>query len=130
MIEIIPAADHVLVLRITGKLTAPDYDQLAEVLSARLKHHERIGLVIDALAFAGLTPAALGKDLRYVFAHLGEFDRFPRAAVITQRGWLRTLAKWGEALVPQMEIRAFEPEQREAAAAQRDSRPAPPPVPW
>jgi hypothetical protein len=117
MLEVIPAPDHVLAIRVSGTLTGEDYTQLGEELSAKLKRHERIGILVEMLDVGGITSAALAKDLRYAFARIGEFHRFPRAAIITQKKWLRTLATVGDAAFPGIEIRTYEPSERERALA-------------
>jgi len=104
-------------MRVSGTLTAKDYDQLAGELSARLKRHERIGVYTDTLDWHGMKPEALAKDLRYAFARIGEFHRFPRAALVTDKNWLRTLAAAGDAALPRIEIRNFESSERERALA-------------
>src|SRR5688572_25902594 len=115
MLEVIPAPDHVLAMRASGTLTGEDYDLLGEELSAKLKRHERIGILVEMLDIDGIQPAALAKDLRYAFARIGEFHRFPRAAIITQKKWLRTLATVGDAIFTGIEIRTYEPSERERA---------------
>jgi len=115
MLEVFSGPDHVLAFRVSQKLTGDDYDRLSHELGNRLKQHQKIAICVDTLGLQGMTPAAIGKDLRYTFARLGEFQRFPRAAIITDSKWLRFLAGASDAAFPQMEIRTFEPSEREAA---------------
>jgi SpoIIAA-like len=129
MLEVIPGPDHVLAIRVSGTLTGEDYDQLGEEMSAKLKRHERIGILVEMLEIDGIKPAALAKDLRYAFARIGEFHRFPRAAVITQKKWLRTLAAVGDAAFPGIEIRTYEPSERERALMWVAALPAEPRMP-
>lgn len=117
MIELLPAPDHVVALRFSGELTGPDFDKVAGEIEARLARHERIGLVADLTGFDGLTLEALGKDLRYNLAKLGEWKRFPREAVITDKAWVRTAVKAIDPLVPQVEVRTFAPGEAAAALA-------------
>jgi hypothetical protein len=115
MIELLPAPEHILAIRVAGKLTAEDYDRVANELSIRLGRHERVGLYTETQDWRGMNAAALGRDLRYAFARVGEFRRFPRAAVVTDKPWLRTVANVGDAALPPVEIRTFEPSQKELA---------------
>lgn len=117
MIEMLPAPDHVVALRFAGELTGPDFDRVAAEIEARLARHERIGVVADLTGFDGLTLEALGKDLRYNLAKLGEWKRFPREAVITDKAWVRTAVKAVDPLVPQVEVRTFDPGEMEPAVA-------------
>ena len=117
MLEILPGPDHMLALRLSGTLTADDYDRIADELSAKLKRHERLGVYTETHDLAGMKPAALAKDLRLAFALLGDFQRFPRAALVTQEKWLRTLANTGKVFFPRTDIRQFEPRDKERALA-------------
>lgn len=117
MIEILPAPDHVVALRFFGELTGPDFDRVVAEIETRLGRHPRIGIVADMTGFDGVTLEALGKDLRYNLSKLGEWKRFPREAVITDKAWLETLVKAVDPLVPQVEVRIFHPGETEAALA-------------
>lgn len=117
MIELLPAPDHVVALRFSGELTGPDFDKVAGEIEARLARYPRIGVVADLTGFDGLTLEALAKDIRYNLAKLGEWKRFPREAVITDKAWVRTAVSALDPLVPQVEVRTFSPaEQAEALA--------------
>src|SRR3954469_9975851 len=105
MLELLPGPDHILAIRLSGKLTGEDYDRVARELSTRLKRHEHMGLYAEAQDWRGMNAAALARDLRFAFARVGEFQRFPRAAVVTDKPWLRTVANVGDAALPRMEIR-------------------------
>ena len=89
MIEVLPAPTHVAAFRISGKLTAADYEQMYGEVDAKLKAHEHVGIYTDAQELSGITPRGLAKDLAFAFGRLGEFRRFPRGAVVTDRPWLR-----------------------------------------
>jgi hypothetical protein len=115
MLELLPGPDHILAIRLSGKLTGEDYDRVARELSTRLKRHEHMGLYAEAQDWRGMNAAALARDLRFAFARVGEFQRFPRAAVVTDKPWLRTVANVGDAALPRMEIRTYEPSEKERA---------------
>ncbi|CAN7402920.1 STAS/SEC14 domain-containing protein [Phenylobacterium sp. LjRoot219] len=117
MIEMLPAPDHVVALRFSGELTGPDFDRVAAEIETRLARHERIGVVADLTGFDGVTLQALAKDLRYNLAKLGEWKRFPREAVITDKAWVRAAVHALDPLVPQVEVRTFNPGEQSAALA-------------
>ena len=117
MIQVLPAPDNVVAIRVAGKLTGKDYDRLFDELNSRLKQHERIGVYTDATELAGVTPEAVVKDVRYTLARLGQLHRFSREAIVTDRPWLRALSRVGDAVLTKSEIRAFGQEERERALA-------------
>ena len=117
MFEHLPSPGHVVALKISGTLTGDEYDRIVADVEARLARHERLGVFVDLLEFDDLTGAAVLKDIRYALSKLSELRRFPREAVITDKRWIRTLVKAASPLVPHVEIRAFGPDEREAAMA-------------
>ena len=117
MIEILDAPDHVVALRLSGRLSGPDMDALTEAVEAKLARHERIGIVADLTPLAGLTLEALAKDIRYNISKLGDWKRFPREAVITDNSWMRAAMSALDPLVPHVEVRSFAPAERDAAVA-------------
>lgn len=71
-----------------------------------------------------MTAEALVKDLRYAFGKFGELKRFPREAVVTDRGWVKALIGLADTFYPYTELRTFAPEEREAALAWAQELPA------
>lgn len=115
MFEILAAPDHVAAYRLSGTLTEQDYDGIIADIEARLARHEKIGLLVDLTGFADITVKATAKDLRYSLSKIFELKRFPREAIVSDKGWIATLAAIASPLVPYVEIRAFKPAEFEAA---------------
>ena len=115
MIEILPAPTHVAAFRVSGKLTAEDYERMYGEVDSKLRSHEHVGIYADAQDLSGVTPKAFAKDLAFAFGRLGEFRRFPRGAVVTDRGWLRRLTRVSNALLRSIELRTFAATERVAA---------------
>lgn len=117
MIEILDAPDHVVALRLSGRLSGPEMDELAAAVEAKLARHERIGIVADLTPLAGLTLEALAKDIRYNISKLGDWKRFPREAVITDSSWVRAAMTALDPLLPHVQVRSFAPAQHASALA-------------
>lgn len=115
MLEILAAPDHVAAYRLSGTLTVDDYDSLIADIEARLARHEKIGVLADLTGFHDITLRAGARDLRYGFSKLFELRRFPREAVISDKGWIETLVAIANPIVPFVEIRCFKPIEYEAA---------------
>jgi hypothetical protein len=115
MLDLLPAPDHVSAMRLSGRLTAGDYERVFCEVEHKLAAYERIGLYVDARELRGITLAGLVKDLRYGFDKLGEYRRFARAAVVTQRPLLRTVTRLAGAALPAIELRAFGSAEEPAA---------------
>ena len=115
MIEFLEAPDDVLAVKFRGVLDGAEYDRLSAAIDAKLAVHPRIGVYADAVGFSTIAPEALVKDFRYNLSKLGEWSRFPRAALVTDQPWLKTLVRLADPLFPQFEARAFEPGQETEA---------------
>lgn len=115
MLEQLPSPDHVVALKISGTLTGDDYDRIIADVEARLSRHERIGLLMDLLEFTDFTGEAALKDIRYDLSKLFQLRRFPREAIITDKQWMRSLAKLASPLIPHVELRTFGPNERDEA---------------
>jgi len=117
MLEILSSPDHVGAYRLDGVLTEEDYDRVVADIDMRLERFDRIGIVADLTGFRDLTVRAGLKDLRYSFGKILEWRRFPREAVIADRQWIKTLAELANPIIPFVEIRVFQPADRDAAMA-------------
>lgn len=117
MIEILPAPPHVAAFRFTGTLTGEDYDRGIAAIEDKLAGHDRIAILSDLTGMTEVTTAALGKDLRYALGKIGEYRRFARGAVITEREWLARATSFAGIFFPHTQVRTYEPHEREAALA-------------
>lgn len=115
MIDVLPSPSHVGAYRFSGTLDGADYDRCIADVESRLRVHERIGLYCDMTGFTGMTPEAMGKDLRYALAKFGEYRRFARGAIVTDKHWLGRISEFAGHFFPHTEIRSFEPEEHDAA---------------
>ena len=114
MLEIIPAPEGVVAMRASGRLDEADIERAVQAVEAALAQHERIALYAE-VDVAGMSPGALWKDLAYGLGKLGELHRFPRAAIVTDQGWVRWITQAESALLPGIEMRVFPVADREAA---------------
>lgn len=117
MIEILPAADHVAAFKLSGTLIEDDLDIAIAEIEARLKRHDKVGIVADLTGFHDMGLRAGIKDLRYSFGKILEWKRFPREAVITDRQWVKTLAGFAGPFIPFVSLKVFAPEESDAAFA-------------
>jgi SpoIIAA-like len=115
MIERLAAPDHVLALRVAGKLTAEDVGIAKSALDPMLKQHDRIGFMVDLVDFSDATAEAIAEDLRYEFSLLGKTRQFARCALVTDKEWLGAVTGFWAKLLPDLEMRTFGAGQRDQA---------------
>ncbi|WP_432734920.1 STAS/SEC14 domain-containing protein [Maridesulfovibrio sp. FT414] len=114
MIELIEIAPKVLGLKIDGKITEPDMHKMIEVCEKKLQSVERIAVYVEVIDMGGISWGALIEDLKFA---LPNFKRFSKKAVVSDVKWHEPLAKISDKLFPSIEIRHFNPEDREKAIA-------------
>ena len=130
MLEALAVPDHVVAFRVSGRITGDDIDAATAAVDAALARYDRIGLYVDAGGLDSFTAEAFAKDLRYGLGKRGQGGRFTRSAVITDKAWLRNIARFEDRLFPQIEIRCFDEGQRgEALDWASELPPAKPPPP-
>jgi len=115
MLTILPAPDHVAAYRLSQTLTGEDLDAIMVDIGARLARHEKIGILADMTDFTDMTLAAAWKDARYSIGKLRELRRFPKEAVITDKGWLTRLIDLLDPAIPFVRVRAFKPQDYQEA---------------
>lgn len=115
MIEVIDAPDHVAAFRIAGTVTAADYDQIIPEIEDTLAEHKQIGVLADLAAMEDMTGEALQRDLQYGMGKLGELHRFKRAAVISDKQWIKGATEMADKLFPQIDARVFSPDEKDEA---------------
>lgn len=118
MLELLPSpGPDVVAFRVSGKVTKEDVELAWASLDAALDEAETIGLYAEVVDLGGVTLTGLVEDLAHAIKALGEWHRFARYAVVSDKAWLRTLADVEGKLLPGIEIRTYTPEESEAAIA-------------
>jgi hypothetical protein len=115
MIEVIPAPDHVAAFRISGTLKAEDYDEMIPQIEEKLSQHEEIGVFVGMEGFEDMTGEAIRRDVKYGVDKLGELHRFGRAAIATDKQWIRAATEFAAVLFPQIEAKVFSTEEEDKA---------------
>ncbi len=126
MLELLPSpGPDVVAFRVSGKVTKEDVELAWASLDAALDEAETIGLYAEVVGLDGFTLAGLVEDLARGIKALGEWGRFARYAVVSDKAWLRTLADLEGKLLPGIEIRTYTPEEAPAAVAWLTAHTAP-----
>jgi len=109
----VDAQGDILHLRITGKLTAADYEQFVPVVDAHIEARERVLLLVELHDFHGWTAGSLWRDLKFGIQH---FHRIDRIAIQGEKPWQKGLAHFC-APFTMARIRYFTAGQHDAARA-------------
>lgn len=129
MLEILQSPGHLVAMKIAGELSGPDVQRAYDALEAALKQHERVSFFAEVDDSFELSVDALVKDVTNGLSQLGKLNRYYRAAVVTDKKWLATLARVEGLVFAWMEVRVFPIGEREAAFDWASQAPAPKPEP-
>lgn len=110
-------ADHVVGIRIDGKVLSTDIERAMNSLEEKLKAHQRVSFYVEIDALSGITPEAILKDVRYGLEQLKNLGRFYRSAVVTDISWIRAAAGVEDLLIPKVQVKAFTRADRDVAMA-------------
>jgi len=111
MLDYLPMeANHVVGIKISGKIKLQDLERLIVIMEKKLDQHERINVYVEVESFGGVSLAALVEDLKFVRRN---FKRFARKAVVSEMKWMGTWTAAADHLFPSLEMSHFLPEQIE-----------------
>jgi len=116
-------------MKISGKITAEDIEKAYSATRDALKDNERVSFFAEITENLGFTAEGLVKDLTEGIKNFGKLTKYYRAAVVTDKGWLGALARVEGLVFSSIDVRVFEPADREKAFAWASEQPAPLPKP-
>lgn len=116
MIELLPSgATHVAAFRASGRVNVDDLQQAIDAIEEVKKAQPRVSIYAEIDDMRWMTATALLRDLGYGLSQLGDLQHFYRAAVVTDRQWIRPIAQIETLLFRPLEVRVFATQDKEAA---------------
>jgi hypothetical protein len=115
MFKVIPNGINRLDIEMSGKLNSDDMKTALDELvikSKNIEHGKMLYVVID---FHLPSPGAIAIEFSRLPAMLGLMKKFDRAAVLTDKAWLKKVSEFEGAFYPGLEIKAFNIEQKAEA---------------
>ena len=100
-----------------GTLQKDDIKELDRQIQAKLARHERIGVVANVEDLQGMTFGAVMQDIAAELKYLGDWDKFPRMALVASGGFLKSAAQTVGKILPRIDVRTFEPAEIDQAVA-------------
>ncbi|MCW5956945.1 MAG: STAS/SEC14 domain-containing protein [Pyrinomonadaceae bacterium] len=129
MIEILESPKYLVAMKVSGNLTADDVAAAYKAVEDALKEHERISFFAEVEDTIGITLDGLVKDFIQVISHFGKMSKYYRASVVTDKGWIATMARVEGLVFSSIDVRVFEPAERAKAFAWASEKPEPLPKP-
>ena len=108
---------HVLSFEIDGTVTAPDMDDLYNAVETATDGNGPVHIVGEIHGIGGLTLDAIGASFKRGVGLIGRLGRVKRYAVVSDVGWIKTMAELEGAVIPGMSVRVWPTAQRDEALA-------------
>lgn len=118
-------SDHVVGIRVDGKVLSTDIERAMNSLEEKLRTHQRVSFYVEIDALSGITPEAILKDIRFGVEQLKNLGRFYRSAVVTDISWIRAAAGIEDLIIPKVQVKAFSKADRDVALAWVNKLPEP-----
>jgi len=83
------AGDNIIEARITGKLTAEDYENFVPEIESAIKDHGKVRILLELIDFHGWNAGALWEDTKFAVKHFNDIERL---AIVGDRQWEKGMA--------------------------------------
>ena len=117
MFKVTLIAANRLDIEISGKLNTEDMKIALDELVSKSKDIQHGKMLYEVIDFHLPSLGAVGVEFSRLPAMFRLMNKFDRAAVLTDKTWLRKVSEIEGALYPGLEIRAFSIGQKEEAEA-------------
>ncbi len=117
MLEILPGADDVIAIKLSGRLTKDDIGRCYDLLEAALDRNIKTHLFVEMDERWSWDGNGLFQDIQRGIKLIGRLEKMGRVAVVSDQTWVRWAAKIESALLPHISYRTFKLDQRDAALA-------------
>ena len=129
MLEILDSPKHLVAMKLSGDLSAADISRAYKATEEALKANDRISFFAEVEPSMSLTFEGLVKDLFEGVGQWNKLKHYYRAAVVTDKGWLGTIARVEGLVFCSVDVRVFSQDGREKAFAWSAETPEPIPAP-
>lgn len=129
MLEILDSVKYLVAMKVAGNVTAGDVAKAYKATEEALKENERVSFFAEIDSSVGMTLEGALKDVKEGVKQLGNLSRYYRAAVVTDKGWLGALARVEGLVFCSIDVRVFDPSERDKAFAWAAEVPPPLPKP-
>jgi hypothetical protein len=117
MFKVTPNGVNRLDIQLSGKLDAEEMKIALDELVDKSKHIENGKMLYEVIDFHLPSLAAISIEFSRLPAMLGLMKKFNRAAVLTDKAWLKKVSEFEGAMFPGLVIKAFNRDQKAEAEA-------------
>nr|WP_163502475.1 STAS/SEC14 domain-containing protein [Halomonas socia] len=116
MIELLPSgAAHLVAMRISGRIDGRDLQCIIDAIEETKRQHPRVSFYVELDQLRWMTATALLRDVGYGLTQLSELSHYYRAAVVSDKRWVKRLVRLEDRLFRSLEMRVFPTHQHDIA---------------
>jgi len=117
MFKVTRVSENRLDIEMSGKLDSEQMENALDELVNKAEGIENGRMLYDVVDYHLPSLGAIGLEFSRLPSMLGLMRKFDRAAVLTDKAWLKMISEIEGALYPGLEIKAFSREQKAGAEA-------------
>ena len=117
MFKVTRVGENRLDIEMSGRLDSAQMEKALDELVEKAEGIENGKMLYDVVEYHLPSLGAIGLEFSRLPAMLGLMRKFDRAAVLTDKAWLKKISELEGALYPGLEIKAFDRDQKAAAEA-------------
>ena len=115
MFKVVPNGINRLDIELSGKLNTEEMKIALDELVSKSKDIEKGKIFYDVIDFHIPSLGAIALEFSRIPEMFGLMKKFDRAAILTDKTWLKKVSELEGALIPGLEIKAFDRDQKEEA---------------
>ncbi len=117
MFKVIQSGINRLDIEMSGKLNSEEMEAALDELVSQSKNIENGKMLYDIIDFHLPSLGAIGIEFSRLPSMFGLMKKFDRAAVLTDKTWIKKVSEFEGALYPGLKIKAFNRDQKDEAEA-------------
>jgi hypothetical protein len=115
MFKVIQKGTNRLDIELSGKLNTEEMKIALDELINKSKEIEKGKMLYDVIDFHLPSLGALAIEFSRLPSMFGFIKKFDRAAVLTDKNWIKKVSEFEGMLIPGLEIKAFDRDQKDEA---------------
>lgn len=115
MFKVTKNGDNRLDIHLSGKLDTEEMKVALDDLTDKSKEIEHGQMLYEVIDFHLPSLGAIAVEFSRLPAMFGLIKKFDRAAVLADQTWIQKISEFKGDLIPGLEIKAFDRDQKEAA---------------
>ena len=115
MFKQLSAPDHVIAFRLSEKPVVEDIKKYKALFDQKFAKHKRVGVAVDLTGFSDMSTDAIVEDTKAELALFSHLNQIAHCAFISDKEWPQAVAKFLGPLFPTIGLKAFTPDQSDAA---------------